>query len=220
MIRALEDALGPQGTLVMPAHTTDLSEPSFWANPPVPAAWWQTIRDELPPFTPDLTPTRGMGRIAECFRKQEGTLRSHHPHYSFAARGARARELTADHALAMGLGEESPLRRIYDDAGWVLLLGVGHDSNTSLHLAEHRTRHRPRSQAQGAPLWRDGERHWVTFAVLDLDVEDFVALGADFARDSGVERQGLVGRARSRLMPQRPLVDYASGWFDAHRGAG
>jgi len=34
--------------------------------------------------------------------------------------------------------ENSPLARVYDRDGDVLLLGVGHDSNTSLHLAEHR----------------------------------------------------------------------------------
>ena len=36
VVLALEEALGPNGTLVMPAHTSDLSDPAHWSNPPVP----------------------------------------------------------------------------------------------------------------------------------------------------------------------------------------
>jgi aminoglycoside 3-N-acetyltransferase len=219
VVRALESALAEQGTLVMPTHSTDLSEPSFWQHPPVPAAWWPIIREQMPAFSPDLTPVRGMGRIAECFRKQDGVLRSGHPQQSFAAWGRHASTITNEHGLAMSLGESSPLRRIYDLDGWVLLLGVGHDSNTSLHLAEHRARLRDRRvQQQGAPLFVEGSRRWVTFEDLDADSDDFASLGADFARETGLVRVGRVGQAVSLLMPQRPLVDWAVGWLEAHRG--
>ena len=59
--RAVVDALlgvaGDAGTLVMPTHTNDLSEPALWRNPPVPESWWQIIRDEAPAFDPQLTPS-------------------------------------------------------------------------------------------------------------------------------------------------------------------
>ena len=42
-------------------------------------AWWETIRQEMPAFMPDLTVTREMGIVAETFRKQNGVLRSDHP---------------------------------------------------------------------------------------------------------------------------------------------
>src|SRR5215472_10138913 len=44
VVQALTDALAPEGTLVMPTHTPGNSEPSRWQHPPVPSAWWQTIR--------------------------------------------------------------------------------------------------------------------------------------------------------------------------------
>jgi aminoglycoside 3-N-acetyltransferase len=138
VIEALESVLTSNGTLVMPTHSGELSEPSYWQHPPVPEAWWQTIRDTMPAFQSDLTPTRSMGIIPETFRKQTGVLRSYHPQVSFAAWDKYAKEITENHGLEYSLGEHSPLARLYDLHGYVLLLGVGHGNNTSLHLAEYR----------------------------------------------------------------------------------
>ena len=105
VIIALQEVLGDTGTLVMPAHSTDLSDPSQWENPPVPESWWQIIRETMPAYDPDLTPTRSMGKIAETFRKQSGVLRSAHPQSSFCARGPQASDIINNHALAYGMGE-------------------------------------------------------------------------------------------------------------------
>ena len=42
VILALEQVLGAEGTLVMPTHSADNSDPAHWENPPVPESWWQT----------------------------------------------------------------------------------------------------------------------------------------------------------------------------------
>ena len=60
---------------------------------------------------------------------------------SFAAWGKHAEFVTDGHSLDNGLGETSPLARVYDLDGYVLLLGVDYDSNTSFHLAEYRAPH-------------------------------------------------------------------------------
>jgi aminoglycoside 3-N-acetyltransferase len=218
VILALEAALEPQGTLVMPTMTGELSDPAAWQHPPVPQTWWELIRREMPPYMPDLSTTRAMGAVAETFRKQDGVLRSSHPQTSFAAWGKHARFVVADHALESPLGEGSPLARIYDLDGQVLLLGVEHGNNTSLHLAEDRALYPGKKRARsGTPMLVAGERRWVEFEHLHWDDADFPQVGVDFERDTNSVRLGRVGAAAARLMAQRPLVDYAAQWFERNR---
>jgi len=195
VVQALLAAVGPEGTLVMPAHS-NMSNPKGWQNPPVPESWWQVILDERPPFDPRTTPTRGMGAIAECFRSWPGARRSDHPEVSFAALGPNAEAITADHERDFMLGEGSPLARLYELDACVLLLGVGHANNTSLHLAEYRSGVRGRD-----PLAMQED--------IDLDADVFEELGA--AWGGGV--RGLVGSAESLLFRQRDAVDFAVAWL-------
>jgi aminoglycoside 3-N-acetyltransferase len=220
VILALEEVLGPGGTLVMPTHTADLTDPALWVNPPVPESWWPVIRATMPAYDPALTPTYHMGWIAETFRKQAGVMRSANPDASFAAWGRHARAVTEDHALVPLFGEQSPLARVYDLDGHVLLLGVSHYRNTSLHLAEYRARIPHRTMQTGAPMLVDGQRQWVSYSDIDWDDTGFEELGAAFAQDTGLQHAGTVAQAPALLMPQRALVDYAVGWLERARGRG
>ena len=220
VIIALQHVLGSAGTLVMPAHSTGLSDPGRWENPPVPESWWRIICETMPAYRPDLTPTRKMGIIAETFRKQNEVLRSAHPHVSFCAFGTRAGEIANYHSLAFGMGDGSPLARVYDLGGHVLLLGVGHGRNSSLHLAEYRSTYPTKRIVQeGAPICTSGSRTWATFENVDLDDSDFERIGDAFMNfDAGnVIHQGKVGLADCQLMPQRAVVDFAVDWIEVHR---
>jgi aminoglycoside 3-N-acetyltransferase len=219
LIIALETVLRSYGTLVMPTHTGHLSDPSGWENPPVPEPWWETIRQSMPAFDPDLTPSRGMGAVPECFRKQREVMRSTHPHVSFAAWGEEAIGILSGHKLDDGLGEASPLARIYELDGWVLLLGVGHDRNTSFHLAEYRADYGKKQRvACSAPVLVEGHRRWRRYDDINYDASDFHDLGRDFERHWGNEiRSATVGNASCRLFRQRLCVDFAETWLPKHR---
>ncbi|WP_310550569.1 aminoglycoside N(3)-acetyltransferase [Paenibacillus glufosinatiresistens] len=219
VILALEEALGAEGTLMMPTHSTDLSDPAGWSRPPVPQEWWTAIREETPAYDKTLTLTRGMGILPETFRRQRGTRRSAHPLYSFAARGPAAERLTSAHPLPYGLGDDSPLARLYDSGGMVLLLGVGHENNTSLHLSEYRADWPGRqTETAGAPVREDdGARRWRQFPDLQWDSDDFALIGAAYESETGVLRRGRVAGAEAMLMPQRSLVDYGVEWIERNR---
>ena len=100
IVQALLDVLGVEGTLVVPTHTPDNTDPATWRNPPVPEPWWSVIRERSPGFDPALTPaSRWMGILAETVRNWPGSVRSSHPQVSFAAVGAQAVEVTAGHRI-------------------------------------------------------------------------------------------------------------------------
>lgn len=218
VVQALLDVVGPQGTLVVPTQTADNTDPAGWRNPPVPQAWWQVIRDHTPGFDPARTPSRWMGVLAEAVRTWPGALRSNHPQVSFAAVGAQAADVTRDHRLDDALGDHSPLGAIYRLDGNVLLLGCGHQSNTSLHLAEYRQPSAPRARTGSAVRQPDGSTRWTTWTDVVTDESDFPRLGSDFEA-TGAATVGFVGSAPARLLPQRQLVDFATGWLATHRAA-
>jgi aminoglycoside 3-N-acetyltransferase len=221
VIEALLEVLGPQGTLVMPTHTSENSEPSRWCNPPVPESWWPVIREQMPPYDPRTSPTCAMGAIAELFRTWPGVQRSAHPQVSFAALGPEADHIVDDHILDDGLGDRSPLGRLYGLDGHVLLIGTGHEHNTSLHLSEHRAAWPgKRWHEEGAAVWEGGTRRWRTFESLVLDSDDFARVGAAWEASEAAQGQwtrGTLGEGQAVLMRQRPLVDFAAGWMHEHR---
>jgi aminoglycoside 3-N-acetyltransferase len=217
VIAALLQAIGPAGTLVMPSQSWQLCDPEYLNDPDVPPDVWPLVRDHLPAYDRAVTPTRTMGGVAELFRSLPGAVRSGHPHRSFAALGPHAAEIVAVHDLDCPNGERSPLKAMYDLDAWTLLLGVGHDKSTIMHLAEHRSGTLTRTVRNGAPLLVGGRRRWVGFDETLVEDDDFDDVGAAFARETGLERTGRVGDATARLVPQRALVDFASEWFTAHR---
>jgi aminoglycoside 3-N-acetyltransferase len=215
VVQALLDALGPQGTLVVPAHTMENSDPELWRNPPVPESWWPVIREHMPAFDPARTPAYGLGVVAEMVRTWPGAVRSNHPHTSFVAVGPAAGSLLADHDLDCQLGERSPLGALYRAGASVLLLGVGFDSCTTFHLAEYRIPDLPLAEFAAATMTPSG-RQWVTYTGVEVNSDDFADLGADYEA-SGAVSTGLVGAAECRLFGVRSAVDFAVGWITGHR---
>jgi len=218
VILALLAAVGETGTILMPTHNGDNSDPSQWQNPPVPEFWWHIYRDHRPAYDPLTTPTRGMGAVAELFRTWPGVLRSSHPAFSMAAHGPNAAFLIAEHDLIDDVGDHSPLGKLYELDGYVLLLGVGHGSNTSLHLAEYRADFIGKQRLpNGCAMMVGGVRQWVEYDSLDLQSDDFPEIGAAFEAAHGlvVDR---INDAEVRFFRQRLAVDFAVQWMEQNRG--
>jgi aminoglycoside 3-N-acetyltransferase len=217
VIEALMETLTEEGVLAMPALSTDNTEPSAWQRPAVPETWWPVIRKEMPPYRPRITPTRGLGRIAEAFRSFPGAHRSNHPQHSFAAWGKNAESVIKEHPLDRAFGQNSPLGRLYELEAKILLIGVGHESNTSLHHAEHIAElpAMPRKK-QGAAILENGVRVWKSWEEMKYDSEDFPLIGA--AYEESIEyRPQRIGQAESRLLSMRGVVDFGVKWLRTNR---
>ena len=217
VIRAIMQTLTPDGTLVMPTFTGGNSEPSKWQNPPVPESWWDTIRKEMPAFEPQITPTRGIGKIVELFRNWPGVLRSNHPMSSFAAWGKNAKFIIENHELIDDLGEGSPISRLYELDGQILLIGVTHENNTSIHLAEYRSDFPGKKKTiTGSAIMVKNQQKWVEWEELELNSDDFAQLGKDF--ESKINYiPGKIGMAESRLVSVRAIVDFGVEWLKKNR---
>ncbi|MBB3112206.1 aminoglycoside 3-N-acetyltransferase [Paenibacillus phyllosphaerae] len=217
LIRALLEVVGIDGTIMMPSQTWKNLDPQTGVHWEAPQAWWPIIREHWPAYDKALTPAIGMSVVAEMFRKWPGAMRSDHPARSVAAVGKHAAYLTEGHDLSCIFGPGSPVDKLYGLDGHVLLIGVGHDKNTSLHLAETRADFPSKTMTEeSSAILVDGKRRWVTYSTQAVDDSDFVRLGEAYEREKQLPIHR-VGHAEIRFMRQRELVDWATAWMERNR---
>ncbi|MEW2175705.1 AAC(3) family N-acetyltransferase [Streptomyces sp. NPDC005406] len=218
----LRDALGPEGTLVVPSFTPENSDTSPQYRALVHGLddrEREAVRAAMPAFDPATTAAPSMGRLSETVRLTPGAARSAHPQTSFAALGPLAGHVVAEHRPDCHLGEDSPLARLHELRAQILLLGTGFGSCTAFHLAEYRVPSPPRRTYRC--VVRDGDRRrWWEYEDVALDDSDFTALGTDFERSDRGTAVGTapVGSATGRLFRFPAAVAFATGWLTAHRG--
>ena len=178
---------------------------------------WQLIRDNWPAYDKNITPTNTMGAVAEMFRLWPGTMRSDHPARSVAAWGQNAEYLTKDHDFSNIFGDTSPIGKLYDLDGKVLLIGVGYNKNTSIHLADVRAEYPGKHTCvEHSAVMENGKRVWKSYETLFVDGEDFIEIGAAFEAVHPVTTAKL-GDAEIKIMKQRELVDFAVEWIENNR---
>jgi aminoglycoside 3-N-acetyltransferase len=220
VIAALLDVLGPEGTLMMMVSYEDSTfELNDW-----PEDWRQAYLTEAPPYDPKRSRAyRKWSILTEYLRTWPGAERSNHPDVSFAAIGPKARWLTADHPLNDWFGVGSPLDKLCQADGVVLLLGCGFEL-TLLHHAESIAK-LPKTKVvrYKAHMLLDGEPRWV-------DVENTVPeshewQGNDYFQlipleylSTGRGHEGLVGAAKTYLFEAAPMRDFAVNWLERHLG--
>ena len=117
MIEALLDYMH-DGTLLMPTMT------------------WRTVTPEQP-FWDELSTCSHTGVLTEIFRTRYAIARSIHPTHSAAACGRLAQPLLARHNLdETPVSANSPYGLMRDHEAYILLLGVGLETSTAIHLPE------------------------------------------------------------------------------------
>ena len=181
LIAALRAALGPDGTLVMPSMSYD--------------------DDHV--YDKTTSPCSEMGVVADTFWRLPGILRSDNNH-AFAAAGPLAEKITAPQPIERPHGLDSPVGRVYELDGQVLLLGVDQDSNTTVHLAENLAGVRYR-RAKYITVLKDGVPTRFDYQEIDHCCQNF-ALVDGWLNERQLQKYGTVGYAEARLMRSRAIV--------------
>ena len=112
-----------------------------------------------------------MGIVAQTFWQLPGVLRSDSPH-AFAAAGPQAARITAPHPVDVPHGLDSPVGRVYELDGQVLLLGVDHTANTTIHLGEYMRRARYRRKKY-VTLLKEGRLSRFDYTEIDHRCQNF-----------------------------------------------
>ena len=216
VVDALIEVIGYDGTIVMPLQSGNNNEPSYWCRPPLDINLWKEQRDNMPSFNPRESDCGGMGRIADNFRRRQGAYFSYHPASAFVAYGKYAKLICNQHELSYSLSETSPLGTMMRLNPYVLLLGVGYDNCTGMHLAEYESGVRP-VVMQGGSIEEGGVRKWVKYLDIELDSDDFVESGFIMEQKKLVNKQR-IGKCDCKFFQLKPAIDITRQYLQKKYG--
>jgi aminoglycoside N3'-acetyltransferase len=221
ILDALDEAVGPAGTLLMTMGTDYAAD---WVNLRPPGERAALLAGTAPFRFEDAPVNKEVGWLAEAFRRRPGTLVSANPSGRFGAAGARAAALLADQPWDDYYGPGSPLQKFCEWGGRILRLGAGLDTVTALHYAEYLADlpNKRRTRWDYLLAGENGPEHvWITClddsqGIADWDGEDyFAALLTDYFK-LGRHREGPVGAVRAELIEAADLVEYGARWMEAN----
>ncbi|NKB67468.1 MAG: hypothetical protein GKR89_10435 [Candidatus Latescibacteria bacterium] len=189
VVTAFLDVLGVAGTLVVPTFTHSGTEY----------------------FDPLGSPSKN-GAITEAARAWEGAVRSLHPTHAVTAIGPAGQELVADDLQRGALGRDCALDRLAQMGGWVLLLGVDHQVNSTIHVGEDYAgdpdRHKRWSPDNPKRVVLNHPEQGEMEVLLTSMMGSTVAFGRmeETLRQRGQIRDGQLGAAPCQLMRGRDVI--------------
>ena len=187
---ALLDAVGPEGTLVVPAFNFGF------------------CRGE--PFDYQRTPSVGVGALAEHVRQLPEARRSRHPMHSLAAVGRFADDI-CDRETVGSLDPGGSFDALLEHDALLVFVGTTSDHGTVLHVAEQRADvpYRYRKSFSGEVI-DHGERRPATYALhvrdLALDPRLELAPVGEALAARGLERSAPLGAGAVRAGRCRDYV--------------
>ena len=198
VIEAMLKSVGAEGTVVVPTLTgTEKDGPD---NPPV--------------FDVRKTPC-WTGRIPSEFMKDSRSKRSLHPTHSVSSIGPLTDFLINGHENSITpCGKNSPYYKLAERGGYILLIGVNQESNTTLHTVEEIAKvpyHMQKEPTECVIIDYDGNKFtrslylhsWGTprnFQIIDDDLEKL-----------GIIHKEKCGKSVLRLINSMQMIDWLVG---------
>ena len=227
IVQALLETLGEKGTVM--AYVG-------WEYDPCSLSEWprrvrSAYREDPPVFDAALSEgARDFGRLPERIRTWPGALRSNHPEASITAIGARAAWIITDHPWHHPYGRGSPLAKLRELEGDVLMLGAPLETLTILHHAEEladiadkkQVRYSTAVRIEKGIEWREVQDIDTGTGAFDYENEamkaDAFEVIAREALGSGIGRHARIGESDSYLLPSAELVRFAIHWLEQRFG--
>lgn len=213
LIEALMETVGYEGTIVMPTFTPQMADPACQKKH-IARMYWEDVRQHALPFDKKLSAPEKADALIYQFLRNEGVVRSYHPLYSFAAWGKYAKILCDKHPLHFGLNQDSPLGKVSEFNGYVVLLGCDYNDCVMFQLARYHGEQLP-IKLISAPIENNSRVQWKDMLELDFTKQDMGEIG-EIMEDKSVVRTTYIGTAKCRFFSSREAVTLASSYFHIH----
>ncbi len=227
VVTALLQLLGPAGTLLaMTGWEHDAYDFDEWSR-----ARQAAYRSDPPAFDPEVSEAQAdYGRLPERIRTWPGARNSTHPECRFTAIGKRAEWITADQPTNHPYGAGSPLAKLVEAGGSVLMLGAPLETLTLLHHAEEIARVADKKIVRySCPVKTSSGIEWIDIEDIDTSIGAFRYSDVVGKRDAfeviaeetlaaGIGKSGPVGESTSHLFPSGDLTSFAVKWMEEHFG--
>lgn len=197
VIEALIESIGKNGTLLMPVFGEGMLDLSQGPK----------------------GPPSGLGALTEAFRVRSDTIHSLHPTHSVAAWGKEATAYVKDHIKSKtASGKNTPYGRLISRKGYILLLGVDQDRNTTLHTLEEYADAPYLSEYTAKYRDYHGKLTTITLQKFPGPHRNFIGLDKPL-RNAGIVKMGKIGNAVCRLMRSDKLAKFVLDIFKENPAA-
>lgn len=205
LLNALMDSVGFEGTLVIPTFTMSLVDPAC-RKKRIARQYWQQARQDALPYHRKLSAPDCNDAFTLQFLRNEGVVRSYHPIYSFAAWGKYAKLICDKHPLHFGLGEDSPLGKLLEFNGHVVLLGELYHKCMLFKLASYKEERQP-IRIITAPIENNQSMIWKDMLELSFKDELDVAIG-DYITSHGLVNTSYIGNGKCYMFNARESIKW------------
>ncbi len=200
VVDALIETVGDSGTIVMPCFTYD----------------WQPGQK----FDWSKAQSTWTGKIPTTFGQRPGTKRGKHPLYDVSVRGPLADwVIKVNDYIPMGWGENKLYYQWKDKNGSVLLLGVDHNANSTIHICQeladvpYIANKKPMSQMTLAELMalpREKQEEIIELHMSTMETEkDFNLIEPILEAQKAIWKT-TIGKAAIRYMYSKDVIEYGA----------
>ena len=212
LIEALQEVVGYDGCIVTSAFSRKNIDPLNRDVDKFKPYQIEVVRDAMPPFSKKLTPSNN--KLANQMMRHDGVYRSNHPTHSFIAWGKYAKLICDKQPLHFSLSKDSPLGKLCELNGFVLLLGIKYEGADIFKVGRVNDSDTP-IRIVSSPIERRGKKSFISMLEYDCGNKDISGI-QQMLEERQIVKETFIGRARCRLFNAKEALTLSSGYFHTH----